>query len=73
MITQFEKDLYNKIFTRQIQGKDDPIDTIENRIKFWKFIINIDEGSIPNNLYDYDYNNERLDHSVCGWDIEEFP
>ena len=71
MIAQFEQDLYNKNFTLQDQGKDDPIDTLENRIKFWINIISNDEGSIPENLYDYDYNNEGLDHSVRGWDCME--
>ena len=71
MIAQFEQDLYNKNFTLQDQGKDDPIDTLDNRIKFWINIIGNDEGPIPENLYDYDYNNEGLDHSVSGW--ETFP
>ena len=35
MIAQFEQDIYNKNYTLQDQGKDDPIDTLENRIKFW--------------------------------------
>ena len=73
MIAQFEQDLYNKNFTLQDQGKDDPIDTLDNRIKFWINIISNDEGPIPENLYDYDYNNEGLDHSVRGWDCKEFP
>ena len=73
MMAQFEQDLYNKNFTLQDQGKDDPIDTLDNRIKFWVNIISNDEGSIPGNLYDYDYNNEGLDHSVRGWDCKEFP
>ena len=47
MIAQFEQDLCNKNFTLQDQGKDDPIDTLENRIKFWIKIISNDEGSIP--------------------------
>ena len=34
MIAQFKKDIYNKNYTLQDQGKDDPIDTLENRIKF---------------------------------------
>ena len=34
MIAQFEQDFYNKKFTLQDQGKDDPIDTLENSIKF---------------------------------------
>ena len=39
MIAQFEQDLYNKNYTLQDQGKDDPIDTLEKRIKFWINII----------------------------------
>ena len=54
------------------QGKDDPIDTLENRIKFWINISN-DEGPIPENLYDYDYNDEGVDHSVRGWECKELP
>ena len=69
MIAQFEQDLYNKKFTLQDQGKDDPIDTLENRIEFWIKIISNDQGPVPDNLYNYDYNNEGLDHSVCGWEI----
>ena len=64
MIAQFEQDLYNKNFTLQDQGKDNPIDTLENRIKFWINIISNDQGALPDNLYDYDYNNEGLDYSV---------
>ena len=52
MMAEFEQDLYNKNFTLQDQGKDDPIDTLENRIKFWLNIFNKDEGLIPDNLYD---------------------
>ena len=69
MIAQFEQDLYNKNYTLQDQGKHNPIDTLENRIKFWINIISNDEGPIPENLYDYAYNNEGLDHSVRGWEI----
>ena len=54
MIAQFEQDLYNKNYTLQDQGKDDPIDTLENRIKFWINIISNDQGPVPDNLYDYD-------------------
>ena len=56
MIAQFEQDLYNKNFTLQDQGKNDPIDTLENRIEFWPNNNNNDEGPIPDNLYDYEYN-----------------
>ena len=69
MIAQFKQDLYNKNFTLQDQGKDDSIDTLENRIKFWINIINNDERPIPDNFYDYDYNNEGFDHSVRGAEI----
>ena len=69
MIAQFEQDLYNKNYTLQDQGKDDPIDTLENRIKFWINIISNDQGQVLDNLYDYDYNNEGLDYSVSGWEI----
>ena len=66
MIAQFKQDLYNKNFTLQDQGKDDPIDTLDNRIKFWIKIISNDQGSVPHNLYDYDYNDEGLDGTVRG-------
>ena len=72
MITQFKQDLNNKNYTFQDQGKDDPIDTLDNRIKFWINIISNDEGPVPDNLYDYDYNDEGLDTSVRGWDRKEF-
>ena len=69
MITQFKQDLYNKNFTLQNQGKDDPIDTLDYRIKFWIIIISNDQGPVPDNLYDYDYNEEGLDGSVRGAEI----
>ena len=72
-ITQFEQDLYNKNYTLQDQGKDDPTDTLDNRIKFWINIIGNAQGPIPDNLYDYEYNDERLDYSVRDWDRKEFP
>ena len=68
-MAQFKQGLYNKNFTLQNQGKDDPIDTLENRIKFWPHNINNEERSIPDNLYDYDHNNEGLDHSVHSAEI----
>ena len=73
MIAQFKQDLYNKSFTLQDRGKDDPIDTLENRIKIWLITINKAQGPVPDNLYDYDYNDEGLDDSVCGADRREFP
>ena len=69
MITQFIQDLCNKNFTVQNQGKDHPIDTLEIRIKFWITIISNAEGPVPDNLYDFDYNDKGLDHSVCGAEI----
>ena len=66
MIAQFKQDLYNKNYALQDQGKDDEIDTLENRIKFWINNISNDQGSVPDNLYDYDYNNEGFDCSVRG-------
>ena len=73
MITQFKQGLYNKHFTLQDQGKDDPIDTLENRIKFWINVIENCDGSMPDNVFDYDYNNEGLDWTVRGWECKEFP
>ena len=69
MITQFEQDLYNKNSTLQDQGKDNPIDTLENRIKFWINIISNDQGPVPDNLYDYDYNDEGSDGTVLGSEL----
>ena len=72
MFAQFKQDLCNKNYTLQDQGKDDPSDTLENRIIFLINIITNDQGSVPNNLYDYDYNDEGLDHSVRCCDCREF-
>ena len=69
MMAQFKQDLYNKNYTLQDQGKDDSIDTLENRIKFWINIISNAQGPVPDNLYDYDYNDEGLDYSVRGAEI----
>ena len=69
IMAQFEQDLYNKNFTLQDQGKDDPIDTLENRIKIWLNNTTNDEGSIPDNLNDYYFSNEGPDHSVRGAEI----
>ena len=53
MISQFKHDLYSKNFPLQDQGKDDEIDTLENRIKIWLNIISNAKGPKPDNLYDY--------------------
>ena len=57
----------------KIKAKDDPIDTLENSIKLWIDNISNDQGPIPDNLYDYDYNDVGLDYSVRGWERGEFP
>ena len=69
MLAQFKQDLYNKHFTLQDQGKDDPIDTLENRIKFRINVIENHNGSMPDNDYNNDYNDERLDRTVRGAEI----
>ena len=52
MMAQFKQHLSNRSFALQDHGKDDPIDTLENRIIFRLKIINIDRGPVPDNLYD---------------------
>ena len=69
MIAQYKQALYHKNFTLQGQGKDDPIDTLENRIKFWLNNFNKDEGLFPDHLNDSDYNNEGLERSVQSAEI----
>ena len=69
MMTQFKQDLYNKHFTLQDQGKDDPIDTLENRIKFWINIFENHNGYMPDNVYNYDYDIEGLDGTVQSAEI----
>ena len=70
MIAQFTQDLYNKNFSLQDQGKDDPIDTLDKRIKLWLTFIR-SEGLVAHNLYDYDFIDESLDNSVRGSDRRE--
>ena len=60
MIAQFKQDIYNKTFTLQKQRKDDEIDTLDNRIKFWPNIFSNAGGPVSDNVYDYDYNDEGL-------------
>ena len=66
MIDQLKQDFYDKNFSLQDQVKDDEIDILENGIKFW--LKNFDDtgGPIPDDIYNYDYNDEGLDHSVRG-------
>ena len=70
MIAQYKQDIFNKNCSFQDQGKADQIDTLRNRIKLWLNIIG-NGGPIQDNLYEYDYNDDRLDHSVRG--AETFP
>ena len=69
MIAQFKRDLYNKNFILQDQGKDDEIDTLENRNKFWIFINSNARGPVPDNLCDYGYNDDALGATVRGAEI----
>ena len=65
MIAEFRQDLFHKNFSRQDQGNGDQIDTLQNRIKLW--LNNIERGvPIPDNIYDYNYNDDGLDSSVRG-------
>ena len=66
VIAQIKQPLFNKNFTPQDQGKDDPTDTLDNRINFRLDVISNPEGPVPDNLYDYDYNNDGLDHFFHG-------
>ena len=42
---------------------------LSNRIKFWSNIISNNQGSVLDNLYDYEYSDDGLDHSVRGAEI----
>ena len=64
VIAHSKQNFYNKICSLQDQDKDDGIDTLQKRNKIWLNNISTGEGLIPDNLYDYDYNNEGRDHSV---------
>ena len=66
LVAQFEQNFLNKNFVPQDQGKDDPIDTLDNRTKFRLNIISNAQGPVLDILYDYDYNDEGLDNSVSG-------
>ena len=49
MIAQFKRDLYNKNFSLQDQGKCDENDTLGKRIKNWLLVIEC-EGPILDNI-----------------------
>ena len=55
MTAQFKLDLYKKNFSLQDQGKCGENDTLQRRIKFWPNVFDFG-GPIPDNVYDYDYN-----------------
>ena len=69
MIAQFKQEFYNKNFSLQDQGKDDQIDTLQNRNKFWPNGIDDTVCPIPDDIYIYDYNDKGMDHSVRGAEI----
>ena len=69
MIAQIKQDLYNKNFNLRNLGKNDEIDTLQNRIKFWPKKNSNAQGPVPDNLYDYDHNDEGRDCSVHGAEI----
>ena len=48
MIAQFKQDLYNKNFTLQDQDKDNQIDTLQIRNKFWPNVI--DDRRVRNHM-----------------------
>ena len=54
MIAQFKQDSTNKSFSHQDQDKRD--DGLQKRIKFWLNYVFKMGGPIPDNVYDYDYN-----------------
>ena len=64
MIAQFKEDLYNKNFSLEDQSKGDQIDTLQNRINFWLNVLDTGDP-IPDNVYDYDYNDD-MDNFVRG-------
>ena len=65
MLAQFKQEILNKNSTLQDRGKDVEIDTLDNRIQFWLNVISNARGSVPDNLYEDDYNDEgwRRDNS----------
>ena len=55
MIAQIKQNLYNKNFSLQDQGKCVETDTLQKRKKIGPNVIDVG-GTIPDNVYDYDYN-----------------
>ena len=79
---QFEQHLYSKSFSNQLESEDGT-DTLEGRIKWWMLIIGRG-GPIPNNVYDYCFNElfglyrkavdpEMLELAKALWDRHVFP
>ena len=70
IIAQVKQDLSNKKFSLQDQSKVDQNDTLQDRIKLSLKFFDM-RGPIPDNLHDYYYNDNGLDHFVRG--AEMFP
>ena len=49
------------------------MDTLVNRIKIWPNNISNAQRPVPDNFYDFDYNDEGLDGSLRGAERREFP
>ena len=65
MIAQFKQDLFNKNFSLQDRDKRD--NSLQKRIKFWLNYVVVNEGApIPDNVYDYDYNDDALVYLLRG-------
>ena len=53
MIPQFKQGLDNKNFILHNQAEGGQTDTLQNRIKFWLYVIDDTVGPIPDNIYNY--------------------
>ena len=52
MEVQFEHDMYNESFSNQLESDDDERDTLQQRIKWWRPVVDRG-GPIPKDVYDY--------------------
>ena len=64
MIAQFRQDVYNKSFSHQDQDKRDA--GLERKFKFWLIYVVKMGGPIPDNVYDYDYDDPGLGYLFRG-------
>ena len=69
MIAQFEQDYITKISLFKIKVKTMKFVNLENRIEIWFNKISNAQDPVPDNLYDYDYNDEGLNCSLRGADM----